>query len=75
MQEARDRAVQPAVREAMQSPSYHTSLRCEPATTVHISALESAGISDLRDSEKVSYDLVPAGNTGKTTATELELLG
>ncbi|MDC7784734.1 cold-shock protein [Rhodoplanes sp. TEM] len=42
---------------------------------VHISALESAGISDLREGQKVSYDLVPDGNTGKMTATKLELLG
>ncbi|MFL9828688.1 cold-shock protein [Rhodoplanes sp. SY1] len=42
---------------------------------VHISALESAGISDLREGQKVGYDLVPDGKTGKMTATKLELLG
>ncbi|MTW19335.1 cold-shock protein [Rhodoplanes serenus] len=42
---------------------------------VHISALESAGLSDLREGQKVVYDLVPDGKTGKMTATKLELLG
>lgn len=42
---------------------------------VHISALESAGISDLREGQKVGYDLVPDGKTGKMTATKLEILG
>ena len=40
---------------------------------VHISALEQAGISNLSEGQKVSYDL--ATNKGKTSAANLKLLG
>jgi CspA family cold shock protein len=39
---------------------------------VHISALERAGISTLKDGQKVSYELV-AGNNGKEAAENIQL--
>ncbi len=39
---------------------------------VHISALERAGLSDLREGQKVSYEL--AMNKGKTSAANLKLI-
>ena len=38
---------------------------------VHISALERAGLSDLREGQKLSYDL--AMQKGKTSAANLKL--
>lgn len=38
---------------------------------VHISALEEAGISGLKEGEKVSYEV--ATNKGKTSAVDLKL--
>ncbi len=40
---------------------------------VHITALESAGISSLNEGQKVSYELTT--NKGKTSAANLKLLG
>ncbi|MEF2070849.1 cold-shock protein [Consotaella aegiceratis] len=40
---------------------------------VHISALERAGISDLRDGQKVSYELVADRRTGKASAQNITL--
>jgi len=40
---------------------------------VHISAVERAGLSTLRDGQKVSFDLV-AGNNGKSAAENLQVL-
>jgi CspA family cold shock protein len=37
---------------------------------VHISAVERAGLSSLRDGQKVSYELVP-GQNGKASAENL----
>ena len=37
---------------------------------VHISAVERAGLSSLRDGQKVTYDLVP-GRNGKSSAENL----
>jgi len=37
---------------------------------VHISAVERAGLTSLRDGQKVSYDLVP-GQNGKSSAENL----
>lgn len=37
---------------------------------VHISAVERAGLSGLREGQKVSYDLVP-GRNGKSAAENL----
>lgn len=39
---------------------------------VHISALERAGISQLNENQKVSYELVT--EKGKTSAAELKLV-
>ena len=41
---------------------------------VHISAVERAGISDLREGQKVSFELVSDHRTGKMSAEKLELL-
>ena len=38
---------------------------------VHISAVEKAGLSDLREGAKVSYDIVP--NKGKELAENLRV--
>ena len=40
---------------------------------VHISAVERAGLTTLRDGQKVEYELVP-GRDGKTSAENLVLL-
>jgi CspA family cold shock protein len=40
---------------------------------VHISAVERAGLSTLREGQKVSFDLVP-GRNGKEAAENLETL-
>ncbi len=37
---------------------------------VHISAVERAGLSDLREGQKVEYELVP-GRNGKSSADNL----
>lgn len=42
-------------------------------TFVHISAVERAGLSTLRDGQKVSYD-VQAGRDGKSSAENLSVL-
>jgi CspA family cold shock protein len=39
---------------------------------VHISALERAGISDLKEGQRVSFEL--ASNKGKTSAANLQLI-
>jgi len=39
---------------------------------VHISAVESAGLTGLSDGQKVSYDL-ESGRDGKVSATNLQL--
>ena len=41
---------------------------------VHISALERAGIRDLREGQKVSYELVADRKTGKQAAENLSIL-
>ena len=38
---------------------------------VHISAVEKAGLNDLREGDKVSFDIVP--NKGKESAENLKL--
>ena len=40
---------------------------------VHISAVERAGLTGLREGQKVSFD-VERGQQGKTSATNLKLL-
>jgi len=41
---------------------------------VHISAVERAGISDLREGQKVRFELISDRRTGKMAAEKLELL-
>lgn len=43
-----------------------------PDVFVHISALQSAGLSTLKDGQNVSYEL--ATNKGKTSAVNLKLV-
>ncbi len=40
---------------------------------VHISAVERAGLTDLREGQKVEYELVP-GRDGKSSAENLVVL-
>ena len=40
---------------------------------VHISAMERAGISDLREGQKVDYELVADRKSGKMTADRLQV--
>ncbi len=40
---------------------------------VHISAVEAAGLTGLREGQKVEYDLVP-GRDGKSSAENLVIL-
>jgi cold shock protein len=40
---------------------------------VHISAVERAGIGELRDGQKVSYELVADKKSGKMSADHLKL--
>jgi CspA family cold shock protein len=44
-----------------------------PDVFVHISALEQAGLSGLKDGQGVSYEL--ASNKGKTAAVNIKLIG
>jgi cold shock protein len=39
---------------------------------VHISAVDRAGMSDLREGQKVSYDLVKDARSGKSSADNLK---
>jgi CspA family cold shock protein len=41
---------------------------------VHISALERAGISDLPEGQKVSYELTQDRKSGKMSADRLQIL-
>ncbi|TCK31552.1 putative cold-shock DNA-binding protein [Ancylobacter aquaticus] len=41
---------------------------------VHISAVERAGMSDLREGQKVGFELVTDQRSGKMTADKLEAL-
>ncbi len=42
---------------------------------VHISAVERAGMTDLREGQKVSYELVSDRKSGKMSADKLQSLG
>jgi CspA family cold shock protein len=42
---------------------------------VHISAVERAGMSDLRDGQKVSYEVAADKRSGKSSAEQLRALG
>jgi len=39
---------------------------------VHVSAVERAGMSDLREGQKISFELVKDARTGKMSAERLE---
>ena len=39
---------------------------------VHISAVERAGMCDLREGQKVSFDIVSDSRTGKSSADNLQ---
>ncbi|MBI1868027.1 MAG: cold-shock protein [Methylocystis sp.] len=41
---------------------------------VHISAVERAGLHDLREGQKVSYEITQDRRTGKTSADQLKAL-
>lgn len=41
---------------------------------VHISAVERSGLSDLREGQKVSYELVSDRKSGKMSADSLKVL-
>ena len=42
---------------------------------VHISAVERAGLGDLREGQKVGYELVSDRKSGKMSADNLKALG
>ncbi|MDQ0506763.1 cold-shock protein [Xanthobacter agilis] len=39
---------------------------------VHISAVERAGLSDLREGQKIGFELVTDGKSGKLSADKLQ---
>jgi CspA family cold shock protein len=39
---------------------------------VHVSAIERAGMSDLREGQKISYELISDSRTGKVSAEKLQ---
>jgi CspA family cold shock protein len=39
---------------------------------VHVSAIERAGMNDLREGQKISYELVSDSRTGKVSAEKLQ---
>ena len=45
-----------------------------PDAFVHISAVERAGLNDLRENDKVSYELVADKRSGKQSADQLKVL-
>ena len=45
-----------------------------PDAFVHISAVERAGLQDLREGAKVSYELVADKRSGKQSADQLKVL-
>ncbi len=44
-----------------------------PDVFVHISAVERAGLNDLREGQKLSYELVQDRRSGKSSADMLKL--
>ena len=45
-----------------------------PDVFVHISAVERAGLTSLRDGQKVSFELVADRRTGKKSADQLQAI-
>ena len=46
-----------------------------PDAFVHISAVERAGMNDLHEGQKISYELVADKRTGKQSADHLKAVG
>ena len=46
-----------------------------PDAFVHISAVERAGMRDLQEGQKVSYELVADKRSGKQSADQLKAIG
>lgn len=46
-----------------------------PDVFVHISAVERAGMDDLREGQKVSFELTTDRKTGKKSADQLKAIG
>ena len=46
-----------------------------PDVFVHISAVERAGLRDLREGQKVNYEVIPDRRTGKSSADQLQVSG
>ena len=44
-----------------------------PDVFVHITAVQRAGLRELREGDKLTYELVTDRRTGKTSAGELQL--
>jgi CspA family cold shock protein len=42
---------------------------------VHISAVERSGLSQLREGDKISFEMVADQRSGKLSADKLEMLG
>ncbi len=45
-----------------------------PDVFVHISAVERAGLSDLREGQKIDYELATDRKTGKKSADQLKVI-
>ena len=45
-----------------------------PDAFVHVSAVERAGLGELREGDRVQYNLV-RGNNGKSSAEDLQMAG
>ena len=45
-----------------------------PDAFVHISAVERAGLNELRENDKVSYELVADKRSGKQSADQLKIV-
>lgn len=45
-----------------------------PDVFIHITALKRAGIEDLQDGQRVSYELVSNPKNGKASAEQLQLV-
>ena len=43
-----------------------------PDVFVHISAVERAGLRDLKDGQKIDYEVVPDKRSGKSSAENLK---
>jgi CspA family cold shock protein len=46
-----------------------------PDVFVHISAVERSGLRELREGQKITYEIVPDRRTGKSSADQLKVSG